>query len=54
MYPINPYALYPNTHSDVLSKEGEAFPRSDSLTELKLVHLICESCSSCLPLGIVQ
>ena len=29
--PVNRYALYPNTHSDVISKEGEAFPRSDSL-----------------------
>ena len=29
--PVNPYALYPNTHSDVISKEGAAFPRSDSL-----------------------
>ena len=29
--PVNPYALYPNTHSDAISKEGEAFPRSDSL-----------------------
>lgn len=36
MYPINPFALYPNTHSDVISKEGEAFPRLDSLESSNL------------------
>ena len=36
MYPINPYALYPNTHSDVISKEGVVFPRSDSLKSSNL------------------